>query len=101
MLIPIIHFWVFIIFMSVCIGGEHIAHLVQSNKLMYIRSIYFITWKNDSWIVHVDVLFFNTLKNHNEWNMVDEKSMKYVYFVSFHPSIIWMINLLFILIPHK
>jgi hypothetical protein len=41
--------WVFIIFMSVCIGGEHIAHLVQSNKLMYkLMEFYFLNWVQHS-----------------------------------------------------
>ncbi len=31
--------------MSVCIGGKHIAHLVQSNKLMYkLMKFYFLNW---------------------------------------------------------
>jgi len=45
--------------------------------------MYFITWKNDNWIIYLDVLFSSTLKNHNMWNMVDEKWMKYVYFCKF------------------
>ncbi len=35
MLMHIIYFGCSLFFMNVCIGGEHIAHLVQSNKPMY------------------------------------------------------------------
>jgi hypothetical protein len=45
MLMHIIHFWVFFIFMNVLIGGENIAHLVQSNKPMYKwMEFYFLNW---------------------------------------------------------
>jgi hypothetical protein len=35
MLMHIIGFWMLITFMNLCIGGESLAHLVQSNKPMY------------------------------------------------------------------
>jgi len=36
MLMHTIGFWVLVIFYEcVCIGGENVAHLVQSNKPMY------------------------------------------------------------------
>jgi hypothetical protein len=45
MLMHIIRFWMSLFFMSVCIGGKHIAHLVQSNKPMYkYTKFYFKNW---------------------------------------------------------
>jgi hypothetical protein len=45
MLMHIIRSWVLFIFMSVYIGGENIAHLVQSNKPMYKwTKFYFLNW---------------------------------------------------------
>jgi len=35
MLMHIIYFGCSLFFMNVCIGGEHMAHLVQWNKQMY------------------------------------------------------------------
>jgi hypothetical protein len=43
MLMHIIHFWAFIIFHECVHRWEHIAHLVQSSKLMY-NGIYFLNW---------------------------------------------------------
>jgi hypothetical protein len=41
----IIGFWVFITFTNLCIGGENIAHLIQSNKPMYkYMEFYLLNW---------------------------------------------------------